>query len=217
MHKKINEMPKEWPIARKGRKYIAVSKQGGEKSISVLYALRDVLKVTKTAREVNKVCLAKEVKVSGKVRRNINFPIQVRDTLEVEKLGKIYKLVQENKRFKFEEIKGKDSKTKIVKVIGKRLLANKKVQANLQDGRNFLFEEKFSCGDSFVIDLDKDKVVKVLPLKKDSKVEIIGGRHIGKEGKVMSIKEEGNIVSYEVKLEDGEKVFLDGKTLLVVE
>lgn len=217
MHKKISEMPKEWPLARKGRKYIAVSSHDDRKSIPIVFALRDVLKIAKTRREVKQICLEGNVVVNGKVRKDIAFPIQSRDILQLDKIKKNYVLVQKNKKYKFELIEKKDANSKIIRIIGKTVLGKNKFQANLQDGRNFLVKEKFNCGDSVVWDLNKNQISKIIPLEKGARVEIIKGKHLGLKGKIVGEKEEGNKVSIEIKLEDGKNVFLEKIVLLAIE
>jgi len=217
MHKKISEMPKEWPLPRKGKKYIAVASHDNNKSIPVVFALRDLLKIAKSRREAKKICLEGNVKINNKIRKDIAFPIQLRDLLQLEKIGKNYRLVLKNKKFIFEEIKPSETGTKVVKVIGKVVLRKDKFQANLQDGRNFIMENKFSCGDSAIVDFTKDKIVKFIPLKKDSLVEIIKGKHIGEKGKIIRDKKEGSKIMLEIKLEDERIVCLDKKVLLAIE
>ncbi len=217
MHNKISKMPKEWPLARKGKKYIVVSSHESSRSIPIVFAVRDMLKIAKTRREVKNICLEKQVKINGKIRTDEAFPLQPRDILTLEKIGKNYVLLQKGKKFIIEEVTGSASKTKIVKILNRKILAKDKIQANLQGGENIILKDSFSCGDSLVMDLDKNKVLKIIPLKKDTRVEVIRGKHISSLGKIVGIKEEGKKHSYEIKLEDGRNVFLDRKTILAIE
>ena len=54
MHIKKNEMPTTWPLPRKGRgkRFIAVPSHATGKGISVLFILRDVLKIARSRKEV---------------------------------------------------------------------------------------------------------------------------------------------------------------------
>jgi small subunit ribosomal protein S4e len=217
MHKKISEMPKEWPLARKGRKYIKVSSHNSSKSIPVVFALRDMLKIAETRREVKKICIEKNVKINGKTRADIAFPLQLRDVLCLEKINKSYLLIQKNKRLQLQEIEEKEANTKTVKIDGKTILCKGVVQANLQDGNNFIVNEKFSCGDSAIVDFKKNKVVRIISLKEGAKVEVIKGKHIGSKGKIIKEKEEGEKIAYEIKMEDGRAVLLNKNVLLVTE
>lgn len=217
MHQKISEMLREWPFPRKGRKYLSIASHEKNNSMSVLFALRDSLKLAKTRREVKRICLDKNVKINGKVRVDIDFPIQRDDILSLEKLRKDYKLVLKNKKFVFEEVKGKDAKTKISKVIDKRLLKNKIVQINLDDGTNRLIKTKIACGDSILVDLTKNEIIKIIPLTVGSNIEILSGKHIGKTGKIEKTETQGDGLAYRVNLEGGKEVLLNKETLKAIE
>ena len=215
MHKKLSEMPKEWPLPRKGKKYIAVASHHPNKGFPLVFALRDFLKIAKTYREARKICLEGNVMVNGKVRKDVMFPLLLRDFLELAKIDKKYVLEIKNKKLNLLEVK--DAKTKIVKVMNKRLLKNKTIQANLEDGTNILLKEKFSNGDSLLIELKTGKVLKVIPLKKGSNVEVISGKHLGQKGKIVELVKEGKIDVYEIKLNGEKNVFLKRNTLLAIE
>jgi small subunit ribosomal protein S4e len=214
MYKKISEMPKEWPLPRKGKKYVLQSSHEQRGSIPVSVVLRDILKVCKTKKEVRKVCLKDLVKVNQKVRKDANYPIQLRDILTLE--NKNYILLRKGKRLSIEEIEDKKAKTKIVKIVGKRILSNGRIQANMEDGTNILTKEKFNCGDSFVLDLEKNLGMKVISLKEKSKVEVVKGKHGGKIGVVKEINEKNNKKIYLIKFGEGE-VEIPKKNLLAIE
>lgn len=180
MHLKRNESPGIWPIPRKGTKCLAVPNHYKMRAITALLALRDLLKVGKTAREIKNIIHEKKVKINGKVISDEKFPLMLFDTLSVG--NKNYKLNIENKKFKLEETK---ENTKISKIIGRKILAGKKMQINLNDGRNFLAKEKMNIGDSVLV--QDGKIVKVIPLKIGAEVIVIGGSHLGEEGKVEKI------------------------------
>ncbi len=215
MHVKISEMPKEWPIARKGRKYVAKTSHAFRKSIPILFILRDILKIAENRKEVKRILLEGKVKINNKVRKDEKFPVQVLDVIQIEKTGKAYKLDIVSKKYALEEIKGDAVNKKTVKISGKKTRPNKKVQMNLEDGKNYLVTLKFSPGDSVIINTKENKIEKILPLKENAKVEIIGGKHAGEEGVVKKIENIGKRKTFLVKLKDGE-VSLPLKTMLVV-
>jgi ribosomal protein S4E len=86
---------------------------------------------------------------------------------------------------------------------------------NLDDGQNIVTKEKFSVGDSALLDTKKDKIVKVLPLKEGATVEIIIGKHAGEKGKLEGFEVLTRGKNYIVKLED-KTVSLPYKTILVI-
>ena len=224
-HIKKSGMPKSWPVPRKGKKrFIAVPSHATKKGISLLFLLRDVLKIAATRKEVRHMTLNGMVMVNNKVRHDENFPVQVfgvislsprDDSGEPDKAKKHYRLEIVNKKFNLVEISEKEAEIKIAKINGKKILSEGKIQMNLDDGQNFLTKEKFSVGDSIVLDTKKGKISKILSLKKGAKVEIIGGKHAGEKGELIGFEELVRGRNYEIKLGD-KTVSLPGKTILVI-
>ncbi len=208
MHRTRNELSSLWPIPRKGTRFIVVASHNNEKGIPVLIVLREIMKAGKTKREVKRIISQEKVKINGKVIKDEKCPLMLFDVLELEE--KKYKIVLKNKKFSLEETKAKE---KVSKVIGKKILRDGKVQINLNDGRNFLSKEKISVGDSVVYNFVDKKVEKILPLKDNSDIIVIGGSHIGEEGKIEKINEEDS--SAEVKLRK-EKLNLDLERLMAI-
>ena len=217
MHIKINEMPKVWPIAKKAgkRRYLAVPSHATSKGISLLFILRDVLKIAKTRKEVRFITLNGEVKVNNKIRKNENFPVQVFDKLSFEKAKKYYALEIVNKKYTLTEITAKEAEKKVVKISGKKILEKNKIQMNLEDGQNFLTKEKFSVGDSALINTKENKIEKILPLKEGANIEIIAGKHAGETGKLIKFVDLARGRDYVIKLKEKE-VSLPYKTILVI-
>ena len=51
MHNTRSELPKNWPMPRKGTKYFIVANHENSKAIPLLMVLRDILKIVSTRRE----------------------------------------------------------------------------------------------------------------------------------------------------------------------
>jgi small subunit ribosomal protein S4e len=218
MHIKKSRMPKTWPIPRKGKRkrFVAVPSHSKTKGITILYILRDMLKIAESRKEAKKIMFNGDVKINSVIRKDDTFPVQVFDTISLDKIKKYYKLVIVNKKFSLEEISEKESHQKIIKIIGKTTLSKKETQMNLEDGSNILSKEKFSVGDSVIFNSKDKKVEKVLPLKKGSKIEVISGKHAGKEGELTGFEELTRGKNYLIKLEDKTQVSLPFKTILVI-
>ena len=210
-------MPTTWPLPRKNHKknFISIPSHASSKCISVLFLLRDVLKIAKTRKEAKYMTLTGYVKVNNKVRKDEDFPVQVFDVISLEKAKLNYRLEIVNRRFHLVEISDKEAQLKIVKIGGKKILGEGKVQMNLDDGQNFITKEKFSVGDSIVLNTKENKIEKILSLKEGAEVEIILGKHAGNKGKLIRFENMVNGRNYVVKLNDKE-VSLPFKTLLVI-
>jgi small subunit ribosomal protein S4e len=216
-HIKKTQMPKAWPVPRKGgkKRFVAVPSHATSKGISLLFLLRDVLKIVKTRKEARHMTFNGMVKINNVARKDENFPVQVFDTVNLEKAKLNYKLEIVNKKYSLVEISAKEAETKIVKIVGKKTIAKDKIQMNLDDGQNVLTKEKFSVGDSVVLNTKENKIVKVLPLKEGAKIEVILGKHAGEKGDLVGFDELVRGRTYQIKLED-KTVSLPYKTILVI-
>ena len=108
--------------------------------------------------------------------------------LFVPAIGKHFILVVKGKRLSLKEISEKEASVKISKVIGKKVLNNGKIQFNLFGGVNSIEDIKAEVGDSVLVDLKQNKIVKHLPLQENARVAIIAGKNAGIEGIVTAIK-----------------------------
>jgi len=235
-HIKKSQMPTSWPVPRKGgkKRYVAVPSHATSKGISLLFLLRDVLKLVKTRKEARHMTLNGMVKVNNKVRHDENFPVQVFDVLNLSSVrvddkqpiaDRNYKLEIVNRKFRLMEVSGKDADTKIVKIVGKKIIGKAKIQMNLDDGQNVLTKKKFSVGDSAVLRTassgksvsgsGKTELVKILPLKEGAKIEVVLGKHAGEKGELVGFEELVRGRNYKIKLED-KIVSLPYKTILVI-
>jgi len=205
MHQKRNEVPRTWPIARKGTKQVVVPKHNKRNGIPLLIVLRDILKIAKKRKEVERIIREGRIKVNGKAAKDDRFAMLFMDILSVG--DKSYKLVFENKKFKLQDTREKE---KIVKVVGKRVLNKNKIQVNLSDGRNMQVKDKLKIGESLAVDFD-GKILRKIELKEGAKIVVMSGSHLGEEGKVEKIADKTAIISI-----GKEKVNLNLKSIMAV-
>lgn len=169
-HLKRMAIPKEWPISRKGTKYVTRPYTGkGGYAIPLLLVLRDILKVAHTKREAKLVLYEKNVLVDNKIVGNCSYPVGLFDLISMPKLNMFYRVeLSDEGRLILEKIT-KDSHLKTCKVVGKTVLSGKRLQINLHDGKNFISSQKINVNDSVVVDINKKEIVKIMPLKKKPK------------------------------------------------
>ena len=193
------------PVARKGTVYLARPLSHAHQSISVVAAVRDILHLGQTAREIKSMIHQKKLKINGRIVRDYREPLHLFNILEA---GKKYKLsILTSGRFFLEETK--DS-TRVAKVIGKKVLRGKITQINLHDGTNILSKESPKIGDSLELDMS-NKLLKIIPLEKGRKVFVESGRSIGQTGNVQSLEKS----DVQVKLKD-RTVTLQGRHLIAL-
>jgi small subunit ribosomal protein S4e len=200
MHANRRSIPKTWPVPKKAHPYINVPKSSNKKefSISLATILRDMLKKSQNFKETKKIIRAGEIKVNGKVRKNEKFGLGLFDILEIPKLNKTYiLLLTEGNILELKETK--ENKVKISKVLSKKMQNKGNLQINLMGGINLLSKEKLNLNDSVVLDLTKNQIIKILPLKKDANVFIMAGKWVGKIAKVLEVKSNKADLSIENK------------------
>lgn len=194
-HLKRHAIPKSWPIQRKGTTFVVQPNRGFSDSLPVLIILRDLLKVAQNRKEAKKMIHMKNILLNGKEVRDEKEGVMLFDVITLVPSNKNYRLtVIKNEKFSIEEIKESEANTKIVKIIGKKVLKGKKIQLNMSDGRNFLVNIKCKIGDSALINLKSKKIEKCLPLEENSEAMIFAGKHSGEKGKIEKINQERKIV-----------------------
>ncbi|MEK6928047.1 MAG: hypothetical protein AABX11_06455 [Nanoarchaeota archaeon] len=194
MHLNRKAAPTNWPIARKGNKYIVSPASHTYNSISVLLAVRDMLKLATTAAEVKHLIHNKALKLNGRVVRDYKESIKLFDIFEADKEYSLSLLT--TGKFVLQETK---ATTRIAKIISRNLLPGNKLQINLHDGTNVIGKKDMNVGDSLVLDFD-NKIKSHKPLEKSAHVFIIGGNFAGQSGIVQSIK--GKMITLKINKEE---------------
>mgnify|MGYP001581406078 FL=1 len=199
MHITRHNTSKIWPIPRKGTKYLVVPSRGKNTSIPLLVAMREMLGIVKTRKELKKILNEKKIKVNGSPIREDKTSLALFDVISISCLNKNYKVTfSEKGKFALEEIKDAETANKICKIIGKKMLNGKKIQINFNDGRNLISKEAVKIGDSAVINFKEKKIEKILPVKEKSKIIVIKGKHLGEIGEIAKV--------------DGNKLIIKDKT-----
>lgn len=184
--------PRPWKVERKKHKWIAKPMPGPHKkdtSITLNLLLRDILGYAKTTKEIKKILNDGNLLVDGRKRKEHKFPIGFMDIIEFPKLKESHKITfNEKGKIDLEKINDNEKTHKICKIINKTAIKNKKIQINLHDGKNIIVDKSpEKVGDSVVIDLKSYKITKVIPMQKNANILLIGGKNIGKKGKLLEV------------------------------
>lgn len=185
MHQTRNSVSKKIPIPRKGTKYVARSLLDKENSVPVLIAIRDMLKLARTAKEVKAMIKQKQIKINNKLVKDIHNGIRLFSLLQA---GKTYILtLTPTGRFSLKETKDKQRYTKVT---SKKALKKGQIQLNLHDGTNLILKDakKINVGDTVYLD-ENTKLTKHVELKDGKSCFIMSGAHLGKQGKIKLIKD----------------------------
>ncbi|MEM4326096.1 MAG: 30S ribosomal protein S4e [Candidatus Pacearchaeota archaeon] len=198
MHIKRITIPKNWPVPRKGTKYIVRPLSNLKNGIPILIILRDILKIVRNRKEAKRAIHLREIILNGKVIKNEKQPVLLFDVIKIPKLNKIYRVsISKKGKFYLYEITEKESNIKISKIINKNTLKGGRTQLNLSDGTNFISDISCKTNDSVVVDIINKKIKECLPLKVNSKVFVFLGKYAGISGIIKKIYEDKKMVEIE--------------------
>ena len=209
-HLKRQKIPKNWPINRKGTKYVVTP---NFKGLPILIILRDILKLAQNRKEVKKALYAQHILLNGKIVKDEKNSALLFDVITNVPAKENYRVELSDKgKFKVEKVS--EVGKKIAKIMNKKTLKGKKTQLNLSDGRNVLSEIKCNVNDSILISFKDNEIEKCLEMKEKAKVIVIAGKHAGEKGIIRSIKPRRKMAGLNV----GEKeINVLIKQLMVVE
>jgi len=207
MHQTRTQVSKKVPIPRKGTKYIARQSSHLEDSISVVNAVRDMLNLARTAKEVKEMIKQKLLKINGREVKDYRESILLFNIFTADKSYLLS--LTDNGKFKLEETK---EKNRPCKVINKKMLKGKNIQLNLHDGTNLISKEKVNVGDTVYLANDK-KITKIVSLDKGVYCIITSGKYLGANAKITKL--DGREVTLEIKSKD-KSTILDKKEIFVL-
>jgi small subunit ribosomal protein S4e len=195
--KRINA-PKTWKIQRKGVKFTTKANPGGMSKIltmPVANVLKYELKVANSIKEVKHLIFTGEVLVNGRKITDYRNPLCFTDVLSLPRIDRHYRLVIDtNGILRLLFITKEEAALKVVKIIGKTFVKGK-IQLNLLDGRNVLFDKHhYKVKDSVVLTLPEQIVKEHLSFEKGALVLLYHGKHIGKVGKISDMKKDSIII-----------------------
>lgn len=190
--------PRFWKVRKKKRKWAPRPRPGPHakfESIPLLLIVRDILRLTDTAKEAKSIVKSRGILVDGRPKSDHKYPVGLMDTLEIPKLRKRYRIVPSPKGLEVVEIPATQARLKLCKIINKTTIKGGKIQLNLHDGRNVIIsvkdpkkpkEDVYKTGDSLLIELPNQKIKDHVRMKKGNLAMITSGQN---RGKIVKIKE----------------------------
>jgi small subunit ribosomal protein S4e len=192
-HLKRLAAPKFWPIPKKKYTWTFSPSPGPHKKdecIPLAIIVRDILKLAETGKEAKRIIKSREILVDGKVRTDHRFPVGLLDTISLPKINKHYRVVPYRNGFKLIEIDENDARKKILKIVGKGNVKEKKIQLNMNDGKNIVVEDnKYKTHSSLLVELPNLKILDYIEMAVGNLVLITSGQNAGKIGKIVKVLE----------------------------
>jgi small subunit ribosomal protein S4e len=191
-HLKRLNAPKTWKIQRRGATFITRSNPGSmskELTVPIASILKYHLNLANSIKEVKHLIKSEEILVNGRRLTDYRNPVCFTDIVSFPKLKDDYRLIIDTDGIlKLIPISKEDATFKIVKIIGKSFVKGK-IQLNLMDGRNVMFEKHhYKVNDSLLITIPDHIVKEHLGFEKGMLVLLYKGKHIGKIGTLQDVK-----------------------------
>ncbi|MBT3298590.1 30S ribosomal protein S4e [archaeon] len=191
-HLKRIAAPRTWMLSRKSEKFTLRPNPGSHKldeGMPLGTLLRDHLKLCKTLREAQKLLNNNEVFVDNKRKKDRREMVGLFDVIKIPSLSKNITIDLDLKgRLIVRDIDEKNLNVKVCRVLGKSIVKGNKLQLNLIGGKNLITDKiNIKVGDSVLLNIGNNEIQEILPLKKDTKVLLVGGKHSGTRGKLKEI------------------------------
>jgi small subunit ribosomal protein S4e len=192
--------PRVWSIERKQYTWIGKPSAGPhrmDQCITLTLVLRDLLGVAKTAEEAKTIISQGKVYVDGKVRRDESYPAGLMDVLTFPDSNHSYRVLPSPKGLILHPIEKEEANFKLCRIENKTVVKNGYIQVDLHDGTNILvrvadpkrpIENAYDVFGTLKIGLER-VIQGYIKLAKDVPVLIVGGKNVGKNGKIVEIEE----------------------------
>jgi small subunit ribosomal protein S4e len=190
-HLKRFKAPKNWSIHRKEKKWAVKPSPGShsiKNSLSLLFVIRDILKLADNAREAKRIINTGNILVDGRVIKDYKFPVGFMDVIQIPKTESVYRVLPDLKgRLTLHPIVSENASFKITKVLNKTILKKGLNQINLHDGRNITSTEDVSVNDVIKLQIPEQEIQEIYKFEEGSIVLVTAGKHTGEIGVIKDI------------------------------
>ena len=162
----------------------------GNDSIALGIALRDLLMLGGTLREIKHILQRGGIKVDGKIAKEYKTPVGLFDIITVVAENTAFRVVLDEKgRFVLAPEKP-GQKEKLCRIAHKRIVKKGIVQLTTNDGRVFMEKKtELSVGDSILLGVPEQKVARSFKMEKGKTALIVSGKNVGIVAKITGITE----------------------------
>ena len=200
-HLKRKPAPKFWPIHRKEFVWTVKPKPGPHSTSSCLplaLIIRDILDLAKTRKEAKTIISQGKMMVDGKVQRDELFSTGLMDVISIPEVEGTYRILPSEKGLTLHSIEKDEAGFKLCRIENKTIVSGGHVQLNLHDGRNILIrvktpkkpeEDVYRAMDTLKINVPDQEVVGHMKLVEGAPAIIVGGKNVGRHGKIVDIEE----------------------------
>ena len=203
-HLKRKPAPKLWPIHRKEAVWTVMSKPGPHSrssSIPLTLVVRDMLGLAKTGKEAKNIISKGNVMVDGKVRLNEHFLVGLMDVVSIVDAKKTYRVMPSKKGLMLRSITSDEAAFKLYRIEDKTVVKGGHINLDLHDGTSSTItvsnpqspqEDVYQTLDVVKLSVPEREILEHTKLSKGANAIVIGGKNMGKSGKVTSIERKPN-------------------------
>jgi len=157
-----------------------------------------MLGFAKTRKEAKTIISQGKIEIDVKTQREEWFPVGLMDVISIPEIGKMYRVLPSEKGLILYPIGKEEAEFKLCRIENKTSTHGGHMQLNLHDGRNVLIQVKdpkkpeedvYQTLDTLKISLPAQEVIGHLKIGKGVPVIIIGGKNVGRKGKIVTIEE----------------------------
>ena len=203
-HLKRKPAPKMWPIHRKEAVWTVMPKPGPHsisRSLPLALIVRDILGFAKTAKEAKNIISQGKITVDGKVRRDERFLVGLMDVISILDAKKSYRIIPSSKGLFLHPIDSGEAAFKLCRIEDKTVVKAGHVHLDLNDGTSSLIkvsnpenpeEDIYRTLDVLKLSVPDRELLGYMKLTVGTPAIVIGGKNIGKYGKVITIEKKSD-------------------------
>lgn len=183
--------PTYWGISRKDKRFVVTSRPGPhpkKRCIPSAVLLRDTLGLVKTLREAKWAIYSGRVRVDGAVRKSLHHGAGLMDVVSLEGVENSYRLVPKKGALLHPRpIPESEADRKLCKVTSKSTIRGGRTQLGFHDGRALIADAEAKVGDTCVMRVPAQEILKVVPMEAGAAVLVTGGANAGSTGTVEAL------------------------------
>jgi len=192
-HLKRVAAPKHWMLDKMTGIFAPKTKPGPHKlkeSLPLVLLIRNRLKYALTYREVTKILMQRNVKIDGKVRTDLKYPVGVMDVITIEKTKDAFRLLYNVKgRFSLLRINEAETKFKLCKITRAQMGPGGVPFVVTHDGRTVRYPHpEIKVNDTIKLDLETGKIEKWSKFRVGNVCMITGGKNLGRVGLIKQLE-----------------------------
>ena len=190
-HLKRVAAPRHWMLSKMGGVYAPRPATGPHKRrecLPLVVLLRNRLGYALTYREAMMILHEKggQVKVDGKIRKNVKYPAGFMDVISIERTGENFRLLYDVKgRFSIHRIDPEEASFKLCRVKKRLMGPNNIPYIVTHDGRTIRYPHpEIHANDTVKIDIETGVIQDFIKMEPGNLAMVTGGKNAGRVGTV---------------------------------